>query len=80
MQILINLPPDLEQDLIRQAAQSNVSLQTLILQTLRQLSQASIESTSQWSELILSYEGSPDFPAFESYRDELLSPAEPELF
>jgi hypothetical protein len=31
MQITINLPPDLEQDLIRQAAQSNVPLQTLIL-------------------------------------------------
>jgi hypothetical protein len=30
MQITINLPPDLEQDLIRQASQANISLQTLI--------------------------------------------------
>lgn len=80
MQITIDLPPDLEQDLIRQAAQSNVPLQTLILQALRQLIHSKSGSTSQWSEVILSYEGSPDFPAFESYRDELLPPREPELF
>jgi hypothetical protein len=35
MQIMIDLPQDLEQDLIRQATQSNISLQTLILQALR---------------------------------------------
>ncbi len=35
MQIKIDLPPDIEQDLIRQATQSNISLQTLILQVLR---------------------------------------------
>lgn len=35
MQIMINLPPDLEQDLIRQAAQANIPLQTLVLQALR---------------------------------------------
>ena len=80
MQITINLPPDLEQDLIRQAAQSNVPLQTLILQTLRQMTQIPHVSTSRWSEVILSYEGIPDFPPFESYRDELLSPLDPELF
>ncbi len=79
MQITIDLPPDLEQDLIRQAAQSNVPLQTLILQALRQLTQLK-SGSSQWSEVILSYEGTPDFPAFESYRDELLPPCEPELF
>jgi hypothetical protein len=79
MQITINLPPDLEQDLIRQAAQSNVPLQTLILQTLRQMIQPPPSSTSEWSEVILSYKGIPDFPAFESYRDELLEPHEPEL-
>ncbi len=79
MQITIDLPPDLEQDLIRQAAQSNVPLQTLILQALRQLTQSK-SSSAQWSEVILSYEGSPDFPEFESYRDELLPPREPELF
>ncbi len=73
MQITIDLPPDLEQDLIRQAAQSNVPLQTLILQALLLMTQTQGIPTSQWSEVILSYEGSPDFPAFESYRDELLS-------
>ncbi|MEO0825875.1 MAG: hypothetical protein AAFY67_09455, partial [Cyanobacteria bacterium J06642_9] len=72
MQVTINLPPDLEQDLIRQAAQSNVPLQTLILQALRQVAQSTDAATSQWSEIVLSYEGIPDFPAFESYRDELL--------
>jgi len=65
MQITIDLPPDLEQDLLCQATQ---------------LIQPPPVSTSQWSKLILSYEGSPDFPAFESYRDELLPPREPELF
>lgn len=80
MQITIDLPPDLEQDLIRQATQSNIPLQTLILQALRQMIQTPPISTSQWSEVILSYEGIPDFPAFESYRDELLPPGEPELF
>lgn len=80
MQITIDLPPDLEQDLIRQAAQSNVPLQTLILQALRQLIHSKSGSASRWSEVVLSYEGSPDFPTFESYRDELLSPGELELF
>jgi len=80
MQITINLPPDLEQDLIRQAAQSNIPLQTLILQALRRIIQTPPISISQWSEAILSYEGIPDFPAFESYRDGLLPPREPELF
>ncbi|NJO75498.1 MAG: hypothetical protein HC833_18060 [Leptolyngbyaceae cyanobacterium RM1_406_9] len=80
MQITIDLPPDLEQDLLRQAEQSNVPLQTLILQALRQMTQTLPVSTPQWSKVILSYEGSPDFPAFESYRDEFLSPHELELF
>ncbi|GAB4383190.1 MAG: hypothetical protein Kow00121_44670 [Elainellaceae cyanobacterium] len=80
MQITIDLPPDLEQDLVRQAAQSNVPLQILILEALRRTVQPSSGSTSRWSEIILSYEGIPDFPAFESYRDDLLPPDEPELF
>ena len=80
MQITINLPPDLERDLIRQAAQSNIPLQALILQVLRQMTQIPPVSASQWSEIIVSYEGIPDFPPFESYRDELLPPPEPELF
>lgn len=80
MQITIDLPPDLEQDLIRQATQSNVPLQVLVLQALRQLIQTTTGSISQWPDVVLSYEGIPDFPAFESHRDELLSPSEPELF
>lgn len=79
MQIIINLPPDLEQDLNRQAAQSNIPLQTLILQALRQMTEIPHDSDSRWSEVISSHEGVPDFPPFESYRDELLLP-EPELF
>jgi hypothetical protein len=80
MQITINLPPDIEQDLIRQAAQSNVSLQPLILQALRQVAQIPYGFASGWPEAILSYEGISDFPPFESYRDELLPPSELELF
>lgn len=80
MQITIDLPPDLEQDLLRQAAQSHLSLQTLVLQALRQLIQSNSSSTSRWSEIVLSYEGNLDFPALKSYRDELLPPREPELF
>lgn len=80
MQITIDLPPDLEQDLLRQAKQSNIPLQTFILQALRQIIQPPSVLTSQWSESILSYEGSPDFPAFESYRGDLLPPRELELF
>jgi hypothetical protein len=80
MQIMIDLPQDLEQDLIRQATQTNVPLQTLILQALRQLTQTTPSPASQWSDTVLSYGGIPDFPALESYRDELLPPREPELF
>ena len=79
MQITIELPQDLEQDLIRQAAQSNVPLQTLIVQSLRQLTQLTPTPASQWSDAVLSYKGIPDFPAFESYRDELLPLRESEL-
>jgi hypothetical protein len=80
MQITIDLPQDVEQDLLRQAAQSNVPLQSLIIQALRQLTQPVPAPVSQWSDAILSYQGIPDFPAFESYRDELLPPKEMELF
>jgi hypothetical protein len=80
MQITIDLPQDLEQDLLRQAAQSNVPLQTLIIQALRQLKQPVAVPGSQWSDSILSYEGIPDFPALESYRTELLLPQKMELF
>jgi hypothetical protein len=80
MQIAIDLPQDLEQELIRLAAQSNVPLQTLILIALRQLTQTTSNNVSKWSDTVLSYEGVPDFPAFESYRSELLRPGETELF
>lgn len=68
MQITIDLPTDLEQDLIRQAAQSNIPLQTLILETLRQRTQTTSSAISHWSDVVLSYQGIADFPAFESYR------------
>jgi hypothetical protein len=80
MQITIELPQDLEQDLLHQAAQSNIPLQTLIIQTLRQLTQPIPTAVPQWSDAVLSYQGIPDFPALESYRDDLLPPPEPELF
>lgn len=70
MEITIDLPPDLEQDLIHQATQSNIPLPTLILQALRRQIQTSKMEANQWSEVILSYEGIPDFPALESDRDE----------
>ena len=60
MQITIELPPDLEQDLIHQAAQSNLPLQALVLQALRQVTQSS-SGISQWSDVIIAYEGIPDF-------------------
>ena len=80
MQLTIDLPQDLEQDLIRQAAQYNIPLQTLVLQALRKLVQPKPSTISQWPDDILNYQGDPDFPAFESYRAELLPPREPELF
>ncbi len=80
MQLTIDLPQDLEQELIQQAALSNVSIQTLVLQTLRQRIPSSSIKPSLWPEAILAYQGDPDFPAFESYRDELLPLPEPELF
>ncbi|MEL7505143.1 MAG: hypothetical protein AAFN18_22045 [Cyanobacteria bacterium J06554_6] len=80
MQITINLPPDLEQDLLRQAEQSDIPLQALILQALRQIIQPLAVATAQWSDAVLSYKAEPDFPAFESYRNDLLPPREMELF
>ncbi|MFW5766234.1 MAG: hypothetical protein ACOC07_18955 [Coleofasciculus sp.] len=85
MQITLNIPKDLEQKLIQQATQLNIPLESFILQSLCQLTQTNqMTQTNQskvacWSDTILSYKGDPDFPAFESYRNELLSPRE-ELF
>jgi hypothetical protein len=78
MQITIDLPQDLEQELIRQSNRLNIPLETLILQSLRQLNQGISSPVSGWSELIQSYEGVPDFSAFESYRNELLPSREPD--
>lgn len=80
MQITIDLPEDIEQYLIREANQAKVSPQTLILQALRQLTLKPQETNFQWSDIILSHQGFPNFPAFESYRNELLPPREPEFF
>lgn len=81
MQITIDLPPELEQQLVRQAAQENISLQVLILQALQQLRPLGSQKIDvQWPDAILSFEGEPEVPAFESYRAELLPPRDLELF
>lgn len=81
MQITLHLPDDLKQHLVSRATQLNVPLETFILQSLRQLSPGSLDNiTPQWSETVLSYTGSSDFPAFESYRNDLLPPCDLELF
>lgn len=80
MQVTINLPQDLEQNLIQQAQQLNIPLETLILQSLNQLTQVKQPNVGGWPDIILEFNGEPDFPTFESYRDELLPPREPELF
>lgn len=36
--------------------------------------------SNQWPDIILSYEGISDFPAFESYRQELIPRREMDLF
>lgn len=72
MHITIDLPQDLEQHLIQQAKQSNISLQTLVLQALHQFIQTQTKPVYQWPDSILNYPGDPEFPAFESYRNELL--------
>ena len=80
MQLTINLPQDIERALIRQATLSNVSIQVLVIEALRQQVQGQSGVALPWPEAILSYQGTPDFPAFESYRDDLLPLTEPELF
>lgn len=36
-------------------------------------------SSSEWSDIVLKFEGDPNFPAFELYRDQLVAPAEDPL-
>ena len=80
MQITIDLPQDLEHDLTYQSIQTNVPLQTLIIQSLRQFTRPAPIDDTEWPDEIMSYTGVSDFPAFESYRDELLPLREPEPF
>jgi hypothetical protein len=80
MQITIALPKDLEQDLMTQSMQTNIPLQTLIIQLLRQFTRPAPINDAEWPNVIMSYTGVPDFPPFESYRDELLPLRQPELF
>lgn len=76
--LTIQLPDELDHQLARRATQLNLSLEALILQSLIQLlaHPQSEPADSQWSEAVLTFAGIPDFPAFESYRDELLPPRE----
>jgi hypothetical protein len=73
--LTLQLPDDLDRLLAFRATQLNLSLEALILQTLTQLLTvpASQQPVSQWPEIILTFTGIPDFPPFESYRDELHS-------
>jgi hypothetical protein len=72
--LTLQLPDDLDRLLAFRATQLNLSLEALILQTLTQLLTVpqSQQPVSQWPEIILTFTGIPDFPPFESYRDELL--------
>lgn len=76
MPITINLPPDLEQDLIRQAQQANILLPSFILPALRRATHRPPIADARWPEIIPSYTGNPDFPRLESCRSELLPPKE----
>lgn len=80
MQITIDLPSDLEQDLMWQADEAQVPLSELVLQVLRQGIQTQATVNAQWPDLVLAYEGMPDFPPFESYHEELLPPSEQGAF
>jgi hypothetical protein len=80
MQITIDLPKDLERDLMTQSMQTNIPLQTLIIQSLRQFTRPAPINDAEWSDEIMSYIGVPHFPSFESCRDEPLPLREPELF
>ncbi|BFM39217.1 hypothetical protein [Synechocystis sp. LKSZ1] len=74
MQTPIDRPSKLEPDLLHQAPPTKIPFQAL-----SQTPGPSSIPTTQWPETVLSYEGSQDFPAFESYRTELLLPSEPEI-
>ena len=80
MQITIDLPEDLTQSLLDRANQREISLEVLILQSLHQIVRTTQDQAFSWPDLVLAYQGIPDFPEFESYRNELLPPRALELF
>ena len=80
MMITFELPQDLELSLVHKAAQADISLEALIVEALQQLVTPPDAAVKKWPDSILNYEGDPDFPPFESYRDELLPYREPDLF
>ncbi|HIK30653.1 MAG TPA: hypothetical protein IGS17_14315 [Oscillatoriales cyanobacterium M59_W2019_021] len=79
--LTLQLPDELDRLLAFRATQLNLSLEALVLQTLTQLLAVpqSQQPVLQWSEIVLTFTGIPDFPPFESSRDELLPPREPEM-
>lgn len=75
-----SLHPIIAEPILR-GSKAELSPEALVLQTLTQLLATQPQQPiSQWPEIILTFTGIPDFPAFESYRDELLPPREPEIF
>jgi len=79
MKITLQLPPDLERHLLGAATRRQLSPEYLILQTLRPHLPL-IPRSVGWSQIVLNSVGDPGFPAFESDRDVLLPPREPERF
>jgi hypothetical protein len=79
MKITLQLPPDLERQLLDSADRNQQTPEALILQTLRQ-NLPIVPHTADWPQVVLNYAGDPEFPAFESARDELLPPREPDWF
>jgi hypothetical protein len=79
--LTVQLPDELDRLLAVRAAQLNLSPEAIVLQTLTQLLAIPQpqQPVSQWPEIVLTFTGIPDFPPFESYRDELLPPREPEI-
>lgn len=79
--LTLQLPDELDRLLAFRATQLNLSPEALVLQTLTQLLAIPQpqQPVLQWSEIVLTFTGIPDFPPFESSRDELLPPREPEM-
>ncbi|MDY6781756.1 MAG: hypothetical protein SW833_04235 [Cyanobacteriota bacterium] len=79
--LTLQLPDDLDRLLALRATQLNLSPEALVLQTLTHLLSVpqSQKPDSQWPDLVLTFTGIPDFPPFESHRNELLPPREPEM-